>query len=264
LMTLLIASIAILGLLGLLMGAGLGFASKKLTVQTDPRIDLVLGILPGANCGACGFPGCFQYAKSIVEDGAVPGLCTVGSGETAQKIADLMGVEGQSVVKRVARIHCGGDFVKMQKAEYEGVPTCMAASLVAGGTIQCGYGCLGFNDCVKVCIFGAMTSRENLPPVIDSDRCTACGKCVLACPRNLIELIPAEKRTVVACSSRDKGPLVRKVCDVGCVACGLCVKKCPERAIVITDNLARIRYDLCRNAGECVVVCPTKCIQAQK
>ncbi|MDO8734352.1 MAG: Fe-S cluster domain-containing protein [Elusimicrobiota bacterium] len=263
-MNFIIIPVIVLGLLGLVLGVGLAIASKKFAVKIDPRVDIILGMLPGANCAACGFAGCLGYAKAIIDTGVKPSLCTVGGDESAQKIAELLGVETASQQKMVARIHCGGDISeKRQRGNYDGVKTCVSATLVSGGTVMCSYGCLGFSDCVRACLFDAMKSRENLPPEIDEEKCTFCGLCVKACPRNLIELIPKEKRFLIACSSFDKGKIVRLVCDVGCIACMLCVKKCPchEKVIVVENNLAKINYTTCENAGECFKACPTKCIQ---
>ncbi|HAX62001.1 MAG TPA: electron transporter RnfB [Elusimicrobia bacterium] len=257
-----IIPLLILGLLGLVLGVGLALASKKFAVKTDPRVDIIAGILPGANCGACGFAGCYNYAKAIVEGVAKPVACPVGGEEVSKKIAEVLGIKISSAPKTVARIHCNGDTSeKRQKGNYDGVKTCASAVLVAGGTTLCNYGCLGFGDCVRACPFDAIKLRENLPPEINEEKCTACGLCVKACPRNLIKLVPKEKRFIIACSSHDKGKVVRQVCDVGCIACGLCVKKCPNKAITIENNLAKIDYTKCQNIGECFRVCPTKCIQ---
>ncbi|MEW6558303.1 MAG: RnfABCDGE type electron transport complex subunit B [Elusimicrobiota bacterium] len=255
-------SISVLGLLGLVLGVGLGIASKKFAVKSDPRIEMVLNFLPGANCGACGFAGCLGYAKAIVESGAKPSLCTVGGEESAKKIAELLGVEITSQQKLVAIVNCSGDIsARRQRGNYDGVKTCLSAILVSGGTVMCSFGCLGFGDCVDVCSFGAIKLRENLPPEINEEKCTACGLCVKSCPQNLIKLISKDKRFVIACSSVDKGKLVRQVCDVGCIACFLCVKKCSNKAITIENNIAKIDYTKCQNIGECFRNCPTKCIQ---
>lgn len=261
-MSVFIVPLLVLGILGLLLGIGLAIASKKFAVKTDPKVDIVFGILPGANCGACGFAGCLGYAKEIVEGRAKTGLCPVGGEDASKKIAEVLGIEITSRQKLVARIHCGGDISeKRQRGNYNGVKTCLSATLVSGGTVMCSYGCLGFSDCVNVCPFDAIKLRENLPPEIDEEKCTACGLCVKSCPRNLIELTPLEKRFLIACSSHDKGKITRQVCDVGCIACGLCVKKCPEKACTLENNLARIDYIKCKNLGECFKACPTKCIQ---
>jgi len=263
-MSAIIIPLIVLGILGLVLGIGLGIASKKFAVKTDPRVDIIFGMLPGANCGACGFAGCLGYAKAIVEGVANPALCSVGGEDASKKIAEFLGVKISSRQKLVARIHCGGDISeKRQRGNYNGVKTCVSAMLVSGGTVMCSYGCLGFGDCASVCLFGAIKLREGLPPEIDEEKCTACGLCVKACPRNLIDLIPKDKRFLIACSSHDKGKVVRSVCDVGCIACGLCVKKCPchEKVIVVENNLAKINYTTCENAGECYKACPTKCIQ---
>lgn len=252
----------VLGLLGFLIGAGLAVASKRFAVETDPRIEKIAAMLPGANCGACGFAGCLAYAKAIVEGSARPTVCPVGGEEASKKIAEVLGVKIASQQKLAARVHCGGDISeKRQKGYYTGVETCLSATLVTGGTVMCSYGCLGFGDCIKACPFGAMKFRENLPPDIDEEKCTACGLCIKACPKNLIELIPKDKRFIVACSSHDKGKIVKQVCDVGCIGCGLCVKKCPEKSVVLENNLSKIDYTKCKNIGECFKVCPTKCVQ---
>ena len=259
--TLILIPLCVMGVLGLVMAVGLGLAAKKLAVETDPRIELLTEIMPGANCGACGFAGCSAYAKAIVEGGKEPVPCPVGGDETAKKMADILGIEPPVVPKTTAKIFCCGDISeKRQKGNYEGVKTCASATLVAGGTIMCSYGCLGFGDCVRVCQFGAMKERPNLPPEIDEEKCTSCGLCVKACPRNLIKIIPKSAEYVVACSSLDRGKYVKRVCDTGCTGCKLCVKKCPNKAITVENNLAIINYELCKNAGECYKACPQGCI----
>ncbi|MBN1383644.1 MAG: Fe-S cluster domain-containing protein [Elusimicrobia bacterium] len=257
-----IIPLLVLGLLGLLMGAGLAIASKRFAVQIDPRIEKITEILPGANCGACGFAGCMAYAKAVVEGTAKPGACPVGGEPVSKEISSILGIEISEQQKLVARVHCGGNTSeRRQKGIYEGVKTCLSATLISGGTVSCNYGCIGFGDCVYACPFGAIKFNENLPPEIDEEKCTSCGLCVKACPKNLIKLVPKDKRFIVACSSHDKGRIVKQVCDVGCIGCGLCVKKCPEKAIVLEKSLSKIDYTKCKNTGECFKVCPTKCIQ---
>ncbi len=262
-MSFIIIPLVVLGLLGFLLGIGLGIASKKFAVEKDPRFDAILGILPGANCGACGFPGCAGYAEALLAGKIKPGVCPAGGENAAEKLSELLGVEAGEAGKSSARIFCGGDTAKT-KAGYEGINTCAAASLVCSGNIKCGYGCLGFGDCSSVCPFGAITARKNLPPEIDEKKCTACGICVQACPKKIIKLVPKDKRYIIACSSKDKARAVKRACDTGCIACGLCVKKCPSKAITVKDNLAVIDYSACTNAGGCFKVCPTKCIQWKK
>lgn len=257
-------ALGVLGLLGLVLGVGLGIASRQLAVPVDPRVEQVNAVLPGANCAACGFPGCIHYARGVV-GGAAIDLCAVGGQEVADQVAVIMGVAPGMVEKKVAFVRCGGDLTeKRRKGPYAGIQTCAAAAMIAGGPYQCVHGCVGLNDCVRACPFGAITARDGRPPVVDDDRCTACGLCVAACPRSLIALIPATQRFVVACWSRHKGKVVRAVCDVGCIGCGLCAKKCPEHAIVFRNNLARIDGAVCRNHGDCARVCPSQCILEKK
>ncbi|MFH1541384.1 MAG: RnfABCDGE type electron transport complex subunit B [Elusimicrobiota bacterium] len=260
-----IIPVIVLGLLGLALGVGLAIASKKFAVKRDPKIEIIFGILPGANCGVCGFAGCLGYAKAIVENGAKTELCPVCGEEALKKIVEVFGVERNSQQKLVARIHCGGDISeKRQKGDYDGVKTCLSAQLVSGGTIMCNYGCLGFGDCARICPFDAIKLKEKFPPEIDKEKCTACGLCIKTCPRNLIKPVPKEKKFLIACSSRDKGKTVRQVCDIGCTACMLCVKKCQEKACTVENNLSKIDYTKCKNLGECFKACPTKCIQQNR
>ncbi len=259
--TVILIPLCVMGALGIIMAVGLGVAARKLAVEVDPRIELITGILPGANCGACGFAGCAGYAKAMVEDSTKPSPCPVGGEEIAKQIAGILGIELLPLPKAVARVFCEGDLSeKRQKGIYQGVPTCAAAVLVGGGTVMCSYGCLGLNDCVRVCPFAAIRPRQNLPPRVDPEKCTSCGICIDICPRNLIRLMPRDKEYVVACSSLDRGKYVRRVCDVGCTGCKACVKKCPEKAITVENNLAVINYDLCKNRGECFKVCAPRCI----
>lgn len=251
----------VLGLLGLILGIGLNIAGRMLALKSDPRFDTILGFLPGANCGACGFAGCSEFARATVEGKAAPGICLIAEEEAINEIAKILGVDAGSRQKLVARIHCCGELTEnRQKGDYEGVKTCLGAMLVSGGIYRCSYGCMNLGDCINVCPFDAIKLREGLPPEIDEKKCTGCGLCVKACPKNLIELVPIDKKTLIACLSNDRGKITRQVCGVGCIGCGICVKRCPNKAITLTNNLARIDYNQCNDCGECVKVCPRKCI----
>lgn len=228
-----------MGILGLLFSLGLVFAYKKFRVIEDPKIEKIAALLPQANCGACGYAGCSALAEAMAKGKAPANACPVAGNETESLIASILGVESVEVVKKVARLHCRGKFdAAKDRGSYIGISTCAASHLV-GGNKQCSYGCLHFGDCARACPFDAITMAEDGLPVVNEDKCTACGKCVEACPRNLFELHPVSQDIIVFCRSLDRGPVSHKYCKNACIACGICVRACPE-AIILENNLAKI------------------------
>ncbi len=252
-----IVPVVIMAIIGGILGLVLAIASKKFFVKVDPRTDMVLEALPGANCGACGFAGCAAYAEAIVEKGAPIDLCAPGAGGVVAAVADIMGLSANAKEPNFAIVRCDGDGVR-PRFQYAGVQTCKAATVMglAGSFQDCPYGCLGLGSCVEVCPFGAIELNENNVAIINEDVCAGCGKCIDACPRNLIRLDPESRVIVVRCNNKDKGATANKQCNHACIACGKCVRECPFDAIHIENNLAVIDYGKCKLCGKCVKVCP--------
>ncbi|HRX16314.1 MAG TPA: RnfABCDGE type electron transport complex subunit B [Spirochaetota bacterium] len=257
--------------LGIIFGIILSIAKKKLHVEKDPRIEAVNTVLPGANCGACGFPGCAAYAEKVVNEGVDIALCPVGGADCAEQIGKIMGLSASDMEKKIARVHCqGGLFHTKNKYIYDGPRTCHAANQIRGGFRVCSYGCLGMGDCADVCPFNAITMGEDNLPSIDPDLCTGCGKCVEACPRGIISLLPVTQQVYVKCLNMEKGPVMKQGCSAGCIGCRLCVvKACKnvfannpdiESAITVDNFLAVVDGSLCINCGECSEICPQKVI----
>lgn len=259
--------VMIVGGLGLIFGLVLAFASKVFHVEVDPRVEQIISILPGANCGACGMPGCGGYADAIVHHNADIDKCAPGGASTMAHIASIMGKEAVASQKKIAVYHCssGGYNNTNWKYNYEGIESCKSAVNIADGPNSCRWGCMGFNDCLRACPFDAITVDEFGMRCVDKALCTGCGACVKACPRGIIILVPENRNVMVRCSSKDKGADARVLCGSGhsCIGCGLCVKKCPTQAITVSSNLARIDYLRCINCGQCATVCPTKAIEDQ-
>lgn len=254
-----------LGILGLLFGIGLAVASKKLVVQTDSRLDKILGLLPGANCGACGGAGCFGFAEEILSGKLSIDACRVSNHETKEKIAKVLGKTIEKKVKKIATLYChGGSKRARDRFIYEGVKDCVAANLALGGPKACIYGCIGYGSCARVCPFGAITMNAEDLPVVNEDKCTSCGKCLAICPKHLFSLVPVTKNFAIRCKSLDLGKEVMDVCHVGCIACRKCEKACPVSAIKIIDNLAIIDYHICDNRGECFKACPVNTIACKE
>lgn len=252
--------ILILSAMGLIFGLLLGIAAKVFEVKKDERVEEIEKVLPGANCGGCGFAGCSAYAEAIVKDDAEITLCSVGGQEVADKIASIMGKEVKVMEKTCARVFCKGAKDKAnQKFLYQGMENCFAASRIAGGPKECKYGCLGFGSCVEVCKFDAIHVVNGVAEV-DEEKCTSCGQCVAACPRHIIGIVPVSKSYAVLCSNHDKGIIAKNLCTVSCIGCKMCEKNCPVQAITVTDNLARIDYDKCISCGICKEKCPKKII----
>lgn len=248
--------------LAALFGIGLAMAAQKFQIKIDPRVTQVTDALAHAHCGACGYPGCEQYAEAVVNDADIsPALCTPGGARTTEAVAAITGKKAEIKEPNFSRIMCQGGIDKSTKRFiYEGVADCRAAVLAGGGDKSCIYGCLGYGTCVRACPFDALSMGQNGLPVVDIIKCTGCRKCEKACPKNVIEVLPGSKAVLVSCHCRDKGAIVRKNCKVACIACGTCVKVCPYDAPVIENNYSRIQLDKCRVCGLCVTKCPTKAI----
>ncbi len=248
--------------LGAIFGFGLAFAAKRFSVKIDPRVEQVKDVLAHAHCGACGYAGCEQYAEAVVNNPDVsPNLCIPAGAKSAEAIALITGKKAEVKEPQFARIMCQGSWSKSTKRfKYEGVQDCRAAVLAGGGDKSCIYGCLGYGTCARVCPFGAITMNNDHLPVVDMTKCTGCRKCEAACPKKVIEVLPATKAVLVSCHSKDKGVDVRKHCQVGCIACRKCVKVCPFDAPSISNNLSRIDINKCRVCGLCVGPCPTNAI----
>lgn len=256
---------AVIAATGLFIGLFLGVAAKQFEVEVDDKEAQVREMLPGSNCGGCGYPGCDGLAKAIASGIAPANACTVASAEIHKKIADFMGTDaGEETGKKVAFVKCVGTCDKTEvKYEYFGIKDCnKVAALPGKGPKKCSYGCMGFGSCVKVCAFDAIHIVNGIA-VVDKEKCTGCSKCVAECPTKLIELVPDKAKHLVACSSYDKGKDVKAACSAGCIGCKLCVKACEFDAITVENNLAYIDYSKCTNCGKCAVVCPVKVIQVE-
>lgn len=252
--------------LGIIAAVILFFVAKKFKVYEDPMIDVVEAALPGSNCGGCGFAGCRNFAETLVKSESMDGLyCPVGGNSTMVSIASLLGRTAVEQDPRVAVLRCNGTCEFRPKInQYEGVSSCAAISALYAGETGCQYGCVGFGDCVDVCKFDAlhMDPVTGLP-VVDDDKCTACGACVKACPKNLFELRKrwkGNKKIYVACMNEEKGGVAKKSCSVACIGCSKCFKVCEFDAIVMKNNLAFIDSDKCRLCRKCAPVCPTNSI----
>lgn len=256
-----LTAIAVLGGLTLVLALFLLIANKKLYVYEDPRIDQVEDMLPHANCGACGYPGCRPFAEALVEGTILPGKCTVSSAEGRESIASFLGVDAGAEERKVARLACaGGDNVTVRRAHYTGMESCQAAALISGGGKGCFWGCLGFGDCEKVCDFDAIYMDEQGIPQVDTDKCTACGDCVVVCPKDLFSLQPVSHQLWVACKNLEHGDAVLEDCEVGCTACGKCAMDAPSHLISMVNNLPVINYNEAHRNKVPIERCPTGAI----
>lgn len=254
-----IYAILVLGGIGILFGVVLGVVNKKLRVETDPREDEIIDILPGANCGACGYAGCAACGAAMAKGEASVKACPVGGAAVAEKVAAILGVEAEDGVPMVARVACNGTPENTKPLyEYTGAKSCIVAKTSFNGQKMCDFGCFGYGSCEAACPFDAIKMVDSIP-VVNRKLCTSCGICVTTCPQMLMHLVPEKQEVFVNCSNLIKGKAVMAACKVGCIKCKKCEKVCEFDAIHVTD-VARIDYDKCTNCKSCVAVCPTKCI----
>ena len=261
-------TIVILTVLGLILALILFWVAKKFKVEEDPRIDEVEKVMPGANCGGCGFAGCRAFADAAVH---APNLdnnyCPVGGNEVMKKVAAILGYEVKDKAPQVAVVRCNGTCDNRPVTNvYDGAPSCKVKAALYSGDTGCPFGCLGCGDCVNACVFGAISMDPATGlPVVDESKCTACGACAKACPKHIIEIRnkgPRSMRVFVSCVNKDKGAVARKACNAACIGCGKCAKVCAHEAITVADNVAYIDFTKCKLCKKCVAECPTGAIHA--
>ena len=254
-------AVAVVGGTGLLFGILLAAASFVFEVKTDERAEKILEVLPGANCGACGFAGCDDYAAAFGENPALStALCPVGGSSIASQIAGILGVDAADAEEKVAMVMCQGNYgVTRQIMEADRIHTCKEAKMFYGGQWACPYGCLGLGDCFNVCKFDAIRIVNGVAR-IDRDKCVGCGACDDTCPNNIISMVNKKNLVFVACKSMEKGAKTRKTCENGCIGCMKCQKTCKFEAIKVENNVAQVDLEACKNCGLCEKECPTGAI----
>jgi RnfABCDGE-type electron transport complex B subunit len=265
-MNLIVSSIIVLGVIGLASAVILYFVAQKFKVEEDTRIDEVAELLPGANCGGCGYPGCRGFAEACVKADSLENmLCPVGGLPVMCKVSEVLGHAVCQATPKIAVVRCNGSCANRPRTnKFDGAKNCKIATQLYAGETNCSYGCLGFGDCVEACQFDAIKiNTETGIPEVDEEKCTACGACVKACPKKVIELRNKGvkgRRVFVSCVNKDKGGVARKACSAACIGCGKCQKVCPFGAIKVENNLAYIDFELCRSCRKCVNECPTGAI----
>jgi len=257
-MNTILTAIIIVAAIGLISGLGLAFASKAMAVPVDEKAEALRECLPGANCGACGYSGCEDYAAALSQGKtADTTLCFPGGSDAAEALAKVLGVGAAEVLPKTAVVLCQGNTYNVHdKLLYSGVPSCRMAVQVFGGPKECRHGCIGFGDCVHACPFDAISICEGVAR-INPAKCHACKLCVSTCPKNLIDILPLTvAKAAVLCASREKGAVTKKQCKAGCIGCRMCVKACDIGAVSVENFCAKVDYEKCTGCGKCAEVCP--------
>jgi len=242
-MTIILTALIFAAVLGAVLALVIGAAARAFAIETDPRIETTCDMLPGANCGGCGYAGCADFAKAIVENRAVPSQCPVASSGDIQRIAEYLGIMAEEKEKKIALVRCSGSISVTVRSPYNGINDCRSAVLVASGAKGCDYGCIGFASCARACPFDAIEIRDGLA-VVHPDRCTGCEKCVETCPKNLIVMVPAAVDVHVYCNSPEKGGFKRKLCKTACIGCRKCIREADsEDQMTLKGFLVETNYD---------------------
>lgn len=256
-----LTAFAVVVAVGLLFGILLALFIHLFGIEEDEKAKEIRAVLPGINCGACGFKGCNDYAEALSKGEAKPNLCIPGAEATAKELGTILGIEVEEPKDMIAFVHCNGVCsAAAEKAAYEGIATCKARAMVFGGPKACSYGCLGCGDCANVCVSHAIRVEKGVA-VVDTSLCVGCGMCAKECPKQIISMIPQEAAVAVYCNSRDKGADARKACKNACIGCKKCEKVCPSQAISVINNCAVVDYSKCTGCGACADSCPAGCLK---
>ena len=254
-------ALGVVGVISVILGILLALFVNLFGIKEDEKAKNIRAVLPGINCGACGFKGCDDYAAALAQGNAKPNLCVPGAADTSNAIGELLGIEVEPPKDVVAFVHCNGNCdATSKKAVYDGITSCKAAAMLYGGPEACHYGCLGFGDCAASCPVQAICMRDGIAHV-DFTRCIGCGICAANCPKHVIALVPRSAAAAVLCSSLEKGAVAGKKCEGACLGCKKCEKACPNGAVTVQNNLAVLDYDKCTGCGLCAQACPTGCLK---